>query len=648
MGKKIQKLRQHKSNKPSMGERDKRVILVLCVTAVLLVLAYGVVFASDLIRAKQSLSQGRNNLQSAYQEIEKADFNKAEQRFNKAVDNFLSARKTLDSPGVSVLSPMPVVNKNLLALRQLASTGLEVTLAGKFLTRASTKFFKNGKLDFGFNNGQIDLQPFIAAKPDVDEANSHILMATAEYDKIPHDNLIPPIKRACDELGKQLPRLRKVTTNTKEAFDLLPEILGAKGKRRYFLAIQNNAELRATGGLIGNYGIISVENGKLTLETFDEISKLIRANQSPVEVPKGYIPVYARFKGTSMWQNVNMSPDFPTVGRLLVKLYKSAEGEDLDGVISIDPVGLQYLLEAIGPVQVPQIATSINASNVVDWTLIKAYDIYRIGQERKDFLKDVAQAVWERLLTGQISNRPELVTQLADALNNKHMILYSTHENEQKALENMGYADALGPTNCDYLQVVAQNHGANKVDVYLHENIDYTVLLNDDGSANAKVAVTLTNKAPRFGLPPDVAGADPLGTKGGSSRTYLSIYVPRDARLVDVTVDGKPGNPDVDHEKDKAVFSQYLEMAPEASSTVSFTYNLPWVLKFNGNKLEYILDCQAQPMINDPNIALNIKVPEGFNVSDLPAGMKKQGERVTLNKTLIRDERFALSISDHK
>ncbi len=647
MGKKIRKLRQHKSNKPLMGKRDKGLILVFCIAAILLVLAYGVVLASDLIEAKQSLSQGKDNLQSAYQEVEKADLVEAERYLEKAKDNFLGASKTLNSPSVSVLSPVPVVNENLLALRQLASTGLEVTLAGKSLTQASTKFLKNGKVDFGFNNGQIDLQPIIAAKPYVDEANSHILKAAAEYDKIPHGNLIPPIKRACDELGGQLPRLRDITANAKKSFDLLPEMLGTNGKRRYFLAVQNNAELRATGGLIGNYGIISVENGRLALDSFDQISKLERKNQPPVEIPKGYIPIYARFKGTSMWQNVNMSPDFPTVGRLLVKLYKSADGEDLDGVISVDPVGLQYLLGAIGPVQVPKTVTSIDASNVVDWTLIKAYDIYRIGQERKDFLKDVANAVWERLLTGQVSNRPKLVAQFAGALSDKHMIFYSEHKDEQKLFEDMGYADALIPTICDYLQVVAQNHGANKLDVYLHENIDYAISLHGDGSASAKVTVKLTNKAPKFGLPPEVAGMlNPLAAQGGSSRTYLSIYVPKDAQLMDVTIDGKPGNPDVDHEKGKAVFSQYLDIAPGASSKVSFTYNLPKALRFDGEKKEYILDCQTQPMINNPNIALSIKLPKGFNVLDLPAGARKQGERVALNKMLTKDERFVLSISD--
>lgn len=632
-----------------MGKRDKGLILVFCIAAILLVLAYGVVLTSDLIEAKQSLSQGKDNLQSAYQEVEKADLGKAERYLEKAKGNFLGASKTLNSPSVSVLSPVPVVNENLLVLRQLASTGLEVTLAGESFTRASTKFLKNGKVDFGFNNGQIDLQPIIAAKPYVDEANSHILKAAAEYDKIPHGNLIPPIKRACDELGGQLPRLRDLTANAKKSFDLLPEMLGTNGKRRYFLAVQNNAELRATGGLIGNYGIISVENGRLALDSFDQISKLVGTGKDkpPVEVPKGYMPIYARFKGTSMWQNVNMTPDFPTVGRLLVKLYKSAEGENLDGVISVDPVGLQYLLEAIGPVQVPGTDVTISSGNVVDWTLVKAYDVFRNRRERKDALADVAKAVWERLLTGQISNRPKLAPQLDGALSGKRMIFYSAHEDEQKLFEDIGYAGTLAPTVCDYLQVVAQNHGANKVDVYLHENIDYTISLDDNGLAAAKVTVTLINKAPKFGLPPEVAGMlNPLAAQGGSSRTYLSIYVPKDAQLMDVTVDGKPGNPDVDHEKGKAVFSQYLDIAPGASSKVSFTYNLPKALRFDGEKKEYILDCQTQPMINNPNIALSIKLPKGFNVPDIPPGMKKQGERVTLNKMLVRDERFALSIAE--
>ncbi|PIZ36777.1 DUF4012 domain-containing protein, partial [Candidatus Aquicultor secundus] len=210
----------------------------------------------------------------------------------------------------------------------------------------------------------------LSAKPYIDQANLYTLQAMAEYEKAPSTFLIPSIDKAREELGKQLPKLRDITTNMKLALDVLPGVLGSQTPRRYFLAIQNNAELRATGGLIGNYGIITMDKGKLSLTDFNEILKLQNMNPHAVNAPKDYLARYGQFQATSIWSNTNMSPDFPTVSRILLNLYGSVTGVSLDGVITIDPVGLQYLLTAIGPVDLPGESIIIDEHNVVNWTLI--------------------------------------------------------------------------------------------------------------------------------------------------------------------------------------------------------------------------------------------------------------------------------------
>lgn len=649
MSNKSQRVDLYNLNKKLASTRDNALILVSCLVIGLLVLVYGVVLASDLIRARQFLLQGQNNLQLAYQEAEKVDPSKALQYFKEARDDFTNASKALNSPSVSVLDPAPAVNKNMLALKKLASIGLEITHVGELLTQASMKFLKkNGKPTFGFNNGQIDFQSFIAARPYVDQANLHILMATAEYEKIPSGGLVSPIKRACDEVGDRLSELKNLTANTKKSLDLLPGVLGANSKRRYFLAVQNNAELRATGGLIGSYGIISVDKGKLALEVFDDIHRLERVDQKPVAASKDYISRYGSFKGTSMWLNVNMSPDFPTVGRLLVELYKSVKGEDLDGVISMDPVALKYILNAIGPVKVPGRTVGIDANNAIDWTLIKAYEEYPENRERKNFLADVAKAVWEHIVAGQIKDKSKLIDQLGLSLSEKHMAFFSMNGQEQKLAESLGYAGAMLPTADDYLQVVTQNHGGNKVDIYLHQNINYSVSLNPDGSALARLSVKVSNDAPPTGLPPYVAGENPLGAKNGYSNSWLNVYVPKGTQLLATKGNESDGEVEVGCEKDKTVFSQYLEIAPGTSKTVEFTYELPYVLATKRNQLIYSLDWQVQPVINKPNITFSVKLPRGFEFGQLPEGIKRKGKTVSYSSVLMKDERFDFSLIDNR
>ena len=45
----------------------------------------------------------------------------------------------------------------------------------------------------------------------------------------------------------------------------MPALLGGSGPRDYLLVFQNNAELRATGGLPGVMSLIHAENGRVDI-----------------------------------------------------------------------------------------------------------------------------------------------------------------------------------------------------------------------------------------------------------------------------------------------------------------------------------------------------------------------------------------------
>ena len=648
----LRETRQHKSHRTQRKKRvrqNRTPILVCCFLLLIFGTVYGVALAADLIHAKDFLLQARENLRLAHSAAEKAEFRKAAEYFSKAKTNFINANKKLNSPSVKILSLVPMADDNTVALKRMTSSGLEISLGGEALLKAWSRFpQKQGKIDFSMSNGKIDIAPFVNARAYADEANLHILLAIAEYRKVPNGFMLSPIRKAHAELGQQLPKLKSLMIDMKRALDIIPSMMGSDGKRRYFLAVQNNAELRATGGLIGNYGIITVDNGKFSLEAFDEIHKLQKKDQRPVKAPEDFVARYGRFKGTSRWINANMSPDFPTVGGVLVELYKSTTGVKLDGVISVDPVSLKYILAATGPVKLPGEPIEVGADNVVDWTLVDAYATYTEREERKDFLADVAMAVWSDLTSGRIEDKSGLVNQLKLALSEQHIAIFSIHEKEQELVEKLGYGGALIPTTGDYLQVLMQNHGGNKVDTYIYEEIDYSVALKRDGSSRAKVSARITNKTPASGLPEYVTGEHLLGVKGGYSNTWLNIYAPKGAHLVSAKEGTKTCEVEVGSEKDKTVFSQYLKVAPGASRRVDYTFDLPYTVIFNGNETDYVLDWQAQPVINKPDITLSITPPEGFEFARVPLGFTRKDKGIFHVGTLDKDERFEVSLVEYR
>jgi Protein of unknown function (DUF4012) len=118
---------------------------------------------------------------------------------------------------------------------------------------------------------------------------------------------------------------------------------------RLFLGFQNPAELRGTGGLIGQYGILQGSPSGPKLITVDSYDTLNRhaAGLTPRRGAAGLYP--AKADGVpNIWSSVNLPPHLPQVGRDIVELYRHTVGPPLDAVVLIDPLAVARILEVSG------------------------------------------------------------------------------------------------------------------------------------------------------------------------------------------------------------------------------------------------------------------------------------------------------------
>ena len=234
-----------------------------------------------------------------------------------------------------------------------------------------------------------------------------------------------------------------------------------------------------------------------------------------LDAPADYLERYLRFTPAQMWQNLNVSPDFPTVGRLIADLYPQSGGAPIDGVIAVDPIGLSTLLRFTGPVVVPNWPVPIDATNVVDVTLRQAYDAFDL-QEREDFLGDVAETVWRRATSMNLGSPARLARRFGKAGREGHLMLWFPDEQEQALAVRLGVAGEVPPLRSDSLFVNTQNASGNKVDYYLTRAVEYTVELRPDdqllsAQADGQLEVRLDNGAP-------VVRARPTTPSGPSTR----------------------------------------------------------------------------------------------------------------------------------
>ncbi|HEY3374405.1 MAG TPA: DUF4012 domain-containing protein [Candidatus Aquicultor sp.] len=628
----------------SSRKRNTRAIVFSFIGIALGIIFYSALLIPTITQAREVLLHGRSNLTSAYSSAIKGELQSARLQFKEARIDFTDADKLLSSNTVTPCRYFPVLGNNIRTVSFLAKAGFHVASAGESLSQTALEVSYANKGTPILSNGRINLALLNSMSTGFNRTSYHVRAADTIYKDIHHSMLVPVIRSACNEFGEQIPKLKRITDTLDGIVPLVSGLLGADGTRRYFLAVQNNAELRATGGIIGNYGIITIDHGKISLEEFDEIHKLQLDSLKPVVMPQEFMVRYGRFKSTSLWLNTNMSPDFSRTGYIVSNLYTNATGVKVDGVISLDPVGLQYLLVALGPVTTTDAnhhPYTIDEHNVIDETLVKAYAQYEDRRDRKSYLADVARAVWTRMLSGN-TDTMGIMQQIRRALDEKHMIVYSKHAQEQRLLERLGYSGSLKPTSGDYLQVVLQNHGANKLDVYLDQKIDYRVVLNKDGSARAVARISIENKAPVSTLCDYVAGEGHVVPRGYDN-TWLSVYVPKTAQLNSARENDRDSQIEVGRELDKTVFSQYVKVAPGTSSTVELVYTLPDVVRSNAVAPGYHIGVQAQPVINTPMLTVTITAPGGF--SSIPDGYKRNGEEATYCAPLIKDIEFDFNLT---
>lgn len=553
----------------------------------------------------------------------------AHQAFARAGRSASKAEEELNSLLTFPLGALPLFRDNLRAVREIAS-GTSLAAPAAIEATNAMEVFPGAQVPI--SNGRIDLASWDEATPHLQRAALQMRLA---IDRLGADPgvLLPAVERARDSFLKEGAVALDTLERAADVADLVPALFGAEGPRTWFLAIQNPVEMRATGGFLGAFGILRAEGGQVKLERLESDLALPAVPNPPA--PPAEFARYLRFEGNSLWQNVNMTPDFPTAAGLMTKMWAQQSGRKPDGVIAVDAVGLTYLLRLVGPVPVKG-AGEITAGNFLPLALNDAYIRFPDKTGRVDFLLEVGKEVWRRFLTGEFQDPSSLTGSLGEAVGGKHLQLWVG--GKEAPLERLGLSGAINPTRgSDYLLVVGQNAAANKVDYYARRRITYQVNIAKDRRVTSKVGVRLANGTPQ-GLPPSIVGPYLPSDPAGLNRSFLSVYMGAGTGVTGAQVDGASVGVESHTEQGLKVASRFLEVLPGASSNL--TLLLESRLSEPG---EYRLVLQHQPTLNPDDFHLEITLPDGAFVTGASEGMKATGRRLVFEGPLTSDREFSVS-----
>ncbi|CAH0146642.1 DUF4012 domain-containing protein [Microbacterium foliorum] len=344
--------------------------------------------------------------------------------------------------------------------------------------------------------------------------------------------LVGPVRSGVDQVAD-------VMDGVAPAVDLLPTLLGADGPRNYLLVFQNNAESLALGGSAASQTLVHVDNGAITMGA--QGSSLGYQNGVAVDVPvdQSAIDLYSSFLVDHV--NTSMSrPDFPTAAKIMRAWWqRDIAADQIDGVISIDPLALSRILVATGPIQLVtgDTLSSENAVSLLLNEVYKRWDSYKYPELVDGFFAAAAGAVFDRVASGQFDLK-NMATALTESAAQGSILVWSEDAKVEEAIRGERVSGVLPTTNDDEttLGVYFNNSNGSKIDYYTRTAVTVAETCEADSttfSVNAAIALPITQEE-ADALPRYIQSM----TFGTTFRDWIYIYGPPGTTVSNVEVNG--------------------------------------------------------------------------------------------------------------
>ena len=550
----------------------RRVVLLSAGSLLLLLVLLGLLVGWRAMQVNDSLQQAvrdAETLQMALESGEQQDIDGALAALQESAGE--SADLT-DGPLWSLATWVPYVGDDASGVRTAARVASDLADDGigplaETATELDRLLPKDGRVD---TNAIRDLQQPVAI------AAESLLAASEDLQAEDRSRYIDRFRVKYRELTSLVTDAAQAMDSAQVTVGLLPEVLGAEERRDYLLVFQNNAEIRATGGLPGAMSIISTEDGRISLGRQDSANRFGERATPVLPLTKDEKAVYTEKLGTYML-DANFTPDWPRAAALMRARWEEVHPERLDGVLTLDTVAVSYLLGVTGPVQVGDY--TLTADNAVDTLLNQAYIDFPEPAAQDAFFRLVAKTVFEKVASGEIGKPRELLRALVRAGDEGRVAVHLTDDREQETIAARRVAGATRDADgvAQGLDVTLLDGTGSKMSYYLDYRTRAAVTTCTEETARVRVTTTLVSTPPDdpSSLPRYITGGANTGTKPGDQLVQVRLLTPSDGRIRAFTIRGKKYGPRSLFLEDRQVSTAYLLLEPDQPADVTWVVDVP-------------------------------------------------------------------------
>lgn len=579
--------------RPQRHRTGPLIALIVAVLVLLMLVAIGWIGVRGAMaaRALQAATPLVSALESSVMQGDAKTATQAAVQLTAQVDK---ADRLTSDPVWGVAQHLPWIGPNLAAVRTVSSSAAQ--LADHGLNPLVSLTGTLNSASFRPVDGALPLAPLVAARPTLATASSAITEASDRVQKIDADATFSLLRGPVRKLQTQLSDVAQLVSSANRAAQLLPGMMGQSGPKTYLLLFLNNAELRATGGIPGSVAHITVDNGKITLDSQVSGGSFGQLKEPALPLTTASQQLYTSRMGTFM-QDINFTPQFDQTAQLAQSMWQQRFGETVNGAIAIDPVALSYILAATGPVAVAPgtpFSTTLSSDNAVKTLLSDAYAKFTQPSQQDLFFEAAAGSVFAKIASGGFDPKA-MLTQLGKAGSEQRIHVWSADAATQKQLAQTTLAGGLPvSTASDKRFGVYYSDGTgSKMDYYLQSSVALGQVSCSKTGPLYTVEVTLKNAAPTdaaTSLPAYVTGGGAYGVPEGTMRTQVTSYAPPGVLFDQISRDGTPFGAKLVKDSGHDAVQFTVDLAPQQSTTVR--------LVFTGEKVASTLAADVTPQVN--------------------------------------------------
>lgn len=497
-------------------------------------LVMGVVVLAGLVWAAftwQAATSLRSAIQEARSALVEVDLPAVQGHLDVATSSADRLLTLTPGPVASIAESLPVLGGQVVTARAVATAVVDLQASVGPLLDFATLAQDTG---LRTEDGRIDFAAVEQAAPLLADAAVGVGRAGVTLTEVGEGDSAEVQQIA--ESAALLLRAERVLARAAEAAEFAPQLLGADGAQTYAVLLQNIAEIRGSGGLLGAYALVTLDDGRVTLDEADARKDGLDADSIPyLEVAdEGEVATWGA--DLAMWATYNLSLDFPLTGTLTAA-GMAARGTPVEGVIALDAQVVAALLAGTGPIEAGGVR--LTRDNAVDFFTRDIYAKVPDVQAKDDLTVLLLQATLERVLT-QPLDLPALVSAAIDPVSDGRLRVWSADPVTQDWLLSTPLGGALPGEPGPYVGVALNNAAGSKLDTYVQMQARYRVgTCPGLPEQRSTLEVQLTNNAPE-GLPDYVdLRLDRPDAPRGSTSLLVHIYGPQGAGVRWAREDGQ-------------------------------------------------------------------------------------------------------------